>query len=423
MKKSNWIRCSNIPSCMILSKSVSLVDLLRRTLWEMFSKGMQHLHNSQIGSHGNLKSSNCVVDSRFICKITDFGLPTLRSNTNKGSPASTTVQDLTFYRSKDTSSLLPPRTKENVCSLEIVFGRPQNCCETSIHLRQEQWKAMSTVLESFFKRSNFVMDLSIYERENWHQPVNVFFLCSALFRSRRVEIVESVRSGNSLRPTIEAGECNIEIGQLMKRCWLEDPAERPDFTDIRQIMRRINKSDRSSPSDISSSTTSFLLFSRDGESGNILDNLLKRMEQYANNLEVRDAKNDEGERDDLFVIWFRVSLKNVPEIILPRRRKRKHCSINYFLRKFVSSVESFVRWLICVRLERLLLNWWVDNPSLPNPSRAWRSISPTLSVSLRYLRKVRPFKSSIFSMISIRSSMRSRRTTMSIKWKPSVMLM
>jgi len=27
----------------------------------------------------------------------------------------------------------------------------------------------------------------------------------------------------------------------MKRCWLEDPNERPDFTDIRQIMRRINK--------------------------------------------------------------------------------------------------------------------------------------------------------------------------------------
>jgi len=27
----------------------------------------------------------------------------------------------------------------------------------------------------------------------------------------------------------------------MKRCWLEDPNERPDFTDIRQVMRRINK--------------------------------------------------------------------------------------------------------------------------------------------------------------------------------------
>jgi hypothetical protein len=27
----------------------------------------------------------------------------------------------------------------------------------------------------------------------------------------------------------------------MKRCWLEDSNERPDFTDIRQVMRRINK--------------------------------------------------------------------------------------------------------------------------------------------------------------------------------------
>jgi atrial natriuretic peptide receptor A len=56
-----------------------------------------------------------------------------------------------------------------------------------------------------------------------------------------IEIVESVKSGSLLRPTIEAGECTIEIGQLMKRCWLEDSNERPDFTDIRQIMRRINK--------------------------------------------------------------------------------------------------------------------------------------------------------------------------------------
>ena len=28
---------------------------------------------------GNLKSSNCVVDSRWTCKVTDFGVPRLRA--------------------------------------------------------------------------------------------------------------------------------------------------------------------------------------------------------------------------------------------------------------------------------------------------------------------------------------------------------
>ena len=39
---------------------------------------MAYLHSGDIRSHGNLKSSNCVVDSRFVLKITDFGLPNLR---------------------------------------------------------------------------------------------------------------------------------------------------------------------------------------------------------------------------------------------------------------------------------------------------------------------------------------------------------
>lgn len=39
---------------------------------------MHFLHSTDIRSHGNLKSSNCVVDSRFVLKITDFGLHQLR---------------------------------------------------------------------------------------------------------------------------------------------------------------------------------------------------------------------------------------------------------------------------------------------------------------------------------------------------------
>ena len=39
---------------------------------------MLFIHNSEIKCHGNLTSANCVVDSRFTLKITDFGLPMLQ---------------------------------------------------------------------------------------------------------------------------------------------------------------------------------------------------------------------------------------------------------------------------------------------------------------------------------------------------------
>ena len=41
---------------------------------------MAYLHSTEIHSHGNLKSTNCVVDSRFVVKITDFGLHHLRQH-------------------------------------------------------------------------------------------------------------------------------------------------------------------------------------------------------------------------------------------------------------------------------------------------------------------------------------------------------
>lgn len=47
------------------------------SLLEDLARGMKYLHNSDIKLHGRLKSRNCVVDGRFTCKITDYGLPRL----------------------------------------------------------------------------------------------------------------------------------------------------------------------------------------------------------------------------------------------------------------------------------------------------------------------------------------------------------
>ena len=51
-----------------------------------FAQGMMVLHNSPVQVHGRLKSSNCLIDSRWVCKIGDWGLSELRSPSDRLQP-------------------------------------------------------------------------------------------------------------------------------------------------------------------------------------------------------------------------------------------------------------------------------------------------------------------------------------------------
>lgn len=44
--------------------------------------GLAFLHYSDVRFHGNLKSSNCVVDGRWTLKLTDFGVGELKYGEN-----------------------------------------------------------------------------------------------------------------------------------------------------------------------------------------------------------------------------------------------------------------------------------------------------------------------------------------------------
>ena len=55
-------------------------------------QGMAYMHSTDVKSHGNLKSSNCLVDSRWVLKITDYGLPSFRNKLKKNR------EDYAYYR-------------------------------------------------------------------------------------------------------------------------------------------------------------------------------------------------------------------------------------------------------------------------------------------------------------------------------------
>ncbi|CAF4554845.1 unnamed protein product, partial [Rotaria sp. Silwood2] len=87
------------------------------------------------------------------------------------------------------------------------------------------------------------------------------------------EIFHSIKSGNEIRPPFLGDNTLYEIGYLMKRCWQENPNDRPDFTSILNTIKKLSKK---------------------FDNENLVDNLLQRMEQYTNNLEdlVKERTND-----------------------------------------------------------------------------------------------------------------------------------
>ncbi|MGH0178635.1 UNVERIFIED_CONTAM: hypothetical protein FKN15_078052 [Acipenser sinensis] len=178
-------------------------------------KGMAFLHNSVIVSHGNLKSSNCVVDSRFVLKITDYGLASFRV------AAADCEDSYAFYAKK-------------------LWTAPEL-------LRMEAPPPQGTQKGDVYSFGIILQEIALR---------NGPFYLEGLLPSPKGE-------HPSFRPLVNAHCHTEELGQLMQRCWAEDTLQRPEFNQVKIILRKFNRE----------------------LSTNILDNLLSRMEQYANNLE------------------------------------------------------------------------------------------------------------------------------------------
>lgn len=63
----------------LANEDLNLDNMFVSSLVSDILKGLIYLHDSEIISHGNLRSSNCLVDSRWVCQISDFGLHEFKS--------------------------------------------------------------------------------------------------------------------------------------------------------------------------------------------------------------------------------------------------------------------------------------------------------------------------------------------------------
>ncbi|CAN8023791.1 unnamed protein product, partial [Ixodes persulcatus] len=206
------------------NESLKLDWTFRYSIINDIVEGMSFLHCGFIGYHGRLKSTACLIDARFVVKISNFGLRELRKQ------------------------VMPPEV-ENPRSL--LWTAPE-------HLREEtpggsakgDVYSFAIILQEILTRSGPFENLEKYSK-HFLPPEEILF---------RVKL----GSKPPFRPDVTPSDCPRELLSLMKLCWNESPVLRPSFAILKQLMRK---------------------YTRQMGSTNLLDNLLQRMEQYANNLE------------------------------------------------------------------------------------------------------------------------------------------
>lgn len=207
------------------NESLDLDWMFRYSLINDIVKGMCYIHGGEIGSHGRLRSSNCLVDSHFVLKISDFGLPSFR-------------QDET-YIALDLGD-----------QKKYLWKAPEL-------LRLSQCPAEGNQKGDVYSFGIILQEIVLREEPFYPHIENMEIS----------DIIALVRCSDDppFRPIVSKGTCIKELQDLMQKCWSDDPDDRPDFGQIKQDMRVINR----------------------GQHGevNIMDNLLARMEQYAGNLE------------------------------------------------------------------------------------------------------------------------------------------
>ncbi|CAD5119279.1 DgyrCDS7907 [Dimorphilus gyrociliatus] len=188
-------------------------------------KGLDYLHNSPINFHGRLKSENCVVDTRWTVKITDFGLDYIRTNYLISEKDHFIEGIKRFWQSPE----------------QLRGKKPKGSKEGDIY-------SFGIILLEIITRK-----YPFYLEREYMRPKQI--IAAIIDKKRtpkfRPKIVEKFQNTHKL------------ITEIITKCWKELPKERPSLKALSQELRDMVQ----------------------GKEISLIDNVTKEMDAYQDSLE------------------------------------------------------------------------------------------------------------------------------------------
>ncbi|PIC35311.1 hypothetical protein B9Z55_014705 [Caenorhabditis nigoni] len=207
--------------------------------------GLEYLHSSIIGYHGALTPWSCLIDRNWMVKLTDFGIANPLERWEKMGLISTET-----LKEGDDKSGSAQKTSILYQPPEMLKNRESN----RLRRMDQSWVKQSQARRQMGDIYAFgmVMHEILFRALPFPNGTNIS------------EVLDYIRDGTkNFRPTIhDRTQIHPDLVALLLDCWNENPEVRPS---IRRV--RLN-------------TENYLKVK-----GSLVDQMMRMMEQYANNLE------------------------------------------------------------------------------------------------------------------------------------------
>ncbi|XP_062582692.1 atrial natriuretic peptide receptor 1-like [Saccostrea cucullata] len=160
-------------------------------LWDTI-RGLEYIFSSNLRYHGNLKSSNCVIDGRFVLKLTDFG----------------------------------PRCwieKKTKCERDLLWTSPERLrfrtLQSPGNYQQSDMYSLAIVMHELFERNG---------------PFGV-----ETIQLQPIEIIERLKGPDaiSFRPKFETNGCPRKLQALISKCWDVNPETRLTLKELKKSIK------------------------------------------------------------------------------------------------------------------------------------------------------------------------------------------